>query len=199
MIAGGMVLAASGNEVEETIWVQLLVLVMLAAGVGVYTFVRKRTKQFEEQKDYPDYRRWSLSLQGLEKKIMNAKRTGIYSETIEREEDIEKGPVFESGAVVIAGDSRLTDEAAREKDLGGGMEMLEQDLLVRIVEQIEGQDECDVIMRKLSFGELVRRGQLGAAESKALKVYATNSGNLYSKDIQCQAMRELAERTGVLV
>jgi len=196
VIARGIILAASGNEAEESIWVQMLVLVILAAGVGVYGFVKKKVKQFDQQEDYSGYSRGALSLQSLEKKIMNAKRAGIYSETIER---IEKKPTLESGAAAIAAGNRLRDAAGRGKDLGSGMEMLEEDLLVRIVEEIEGADEYDVTMRKLSFNELVRREHLGAADSKALKVYAINRGNLYSKDIQCEAMKELAERTGPLV
>ena len=86
-----------------------------------------------------------------------------------------------------------------QADWDKSREMLEQDLLVRIVEQTEGTDQYDVMMRRLSFNELVRREQLGAADSRALKVYAVNRANLYGKDIQCQAMRELAERTGIRV
>jgi len=193
VIARGIILAASGNEAEESVWVQILVLVILAAGVGVYGFVKKRVKQFDR---WEGYSRRALSLQSLEKKIMNAKRAGIYSETIER---IEKEPTLESGAAAIAAGNRLTDAACRGKDLASGMEMLEEDLLVRLVEQTEGSDEYDVMMRKLSFNELVRREQLWAAESRAIKVYAINQGNLYGKDIQCEAMKELAERTSVRV
>ena len=36
---------------------------------------------------------------------------------------------------------------------------------------------------------------MGAVASVALKVYATNRDNLYDKDIQCEAMKELTERT----
>jgi len=52
-----------------------------------------------------------------------------------------------------------------------------------------------VTMRKLNFNELLRRDQLNEANSSALKVYAINQGNLYGKDIQCEAMKELTERT----
>ena len=199
VIAGGIILAVSGNEGEETIWVQLLVLIALAAGVGVYSFVRKRANQFGQQEDFLDYPGRAAGLLSLEKKLINARIADIYPETAEQETEIQKEPTPQSGAAAIAGGSRLRSAASRGKDLASGMEMLEQDLLVRIVEQTEGTDQYDVMMRRLSFNELVRREQLGAADSRALKVYAVNRANLYGKDIQCQAMRELAERTGIRV
>ena len=73
--------------------------------------------------------------------------------------------------------------------------MLEQDFLLSIVEKTKGDDKNDVMMRKLNFNELLRREQLSVIDSTALKVYALNQGGLYSKDIQCEAMRALAERT----
>ena len=39
------------------------------------------------------------------------------------------------------------------------------------------------------------REQLKAADSDAIKVYALNKDNLYGKDIQYEAMKELTERT----
>ena len=49
--------------------------------------------------------------------------------------------------------------------------------------------------REISFKELLHRGKLNQADSNVLKVYAVNKGNLYGKDIQCEAIKNLAERT----
>lgn len=83
----------------------------------------------------------------------------------------------------------------REKDLAGGMEILDLDFLLSIVENTKGNDKNDVTMRRLTFDELLRREQLDTIDSNALKVYAMNDGNLYGKIIQCEAMKMLTERT----
>jgi hypothetical protein len=82
-----------------------------------------------------------------------------------------------------------------DRDLGGGMEMLEMDFLLSVVENTKGEDKNDVTMRKLVFNELLRREQLDAIDSNALKVYTVDESRLYGKDIQCEAMKKLAERT----
>ena len=88
-------------------------------------------------------------------------------------------------------------DSAKEgnKDLQSGMEMLELDFLLSIVENTDGNDPNDVTMRKLNFYELLRRQQLNAIDSNALKVYAVNEHNLYDKTIQCRALNVLTERT----
>ncbi|MFA5252325.1 MAG: hypothetical protein WC454_07055 [Phycisphaerae bacterium] len=82
-----------------------------------------------------------------------------------------------------------------DKDLAGGMEILDLDFLLSIVENTEGNDKNDVAMRRLTFDELIRREQQDAIDSNALKVYAINEGELYGKVIQCEAMKVLTERT----
>ena len=94
-----------------------------------------------------------------------------------------------------SGDVQSKVDLGKERDLAGGMEMLEQDFLLGVVENTRGADKNDVMMRKLVFNELLRREQLDVADSNALKVYAINEGNLYGKDIQCEAMKKLTERT----
>lgn len=94
-----------------------------------------------------------------------------------------------------AGQGKPIDAPAGEKDLASGMEMLEPDFLLSVVENTRGDDKNDVTMRKLTFNELLRREQLGTVDSNALKVYAVNKGNLYGRDIQCEAMKKLAGRT----
>lgn len=83
----------------------------------------------------------------------------------------------------------------REKDLASGMEILDLDFLLSIVENTKGNDKNDVTMRRLTFDELLRREQMDTVDSNALKVYAMNDGNLYGKIIQCEAMKMLTERT----
>ena len=90
-------------------------------------------------------------------------------------------------------ENKLTTE--KNKDLRGGMDLLELDFLLSIVENTKGNDQNDVTMRKLNFNEVLRREKLSQIDSNALAVYAVNAGNLYSKDIQCEATKELARRT----
>ncbi len=92
-------------------------------------------------------------------------------------------------------DEQKRDELGSKRNLAGGLEMLEQDFLLSVVENTMGADRNDVMMRKLVFHEMLRREQLDAIDSNALKVYAINEGNLYGKDIQCEAMKKLSERT----
>ena len=97
----------------------------------------------------------------------------------------------------MVGEGKPKDELAREKDkdLASGMEILELDFLLGIIENTDGDDKNDVTMRRLNFNELFRREQLDTIDSSALKVYAKNEGNLYGKVIQCEAMKELTKRT----
>jgi len=96
-----------------------------------------------------------------------------------------------------AGQEKPKGESAKERarDLAGGMEILELDFLLSIVENTKGNDRNDVTMRKLNFNELLRREQLNEIDSNSLRVYAMDEGGLYGKDIQCEAMKELAIRT----
>jgi len=52
-----------------------------------------------------------------------------------------------------------------------------------------------VARRKLIFNELLRLQQQNQLASNALTVYEVDEGNLYGKDIQCEAMKELTKRT----
>ena len=80
----------------------------------------------------------------------------------------------------LGGRERPRGDASR--DLAGGMELLELDFLLGVIESTDGNDRNDVMMRKLSFNELLRREQLDTIDSNAMKVYAVNDGNLYGKD-----------------
>jgi hypothetical protein len=97
----------------------------------------------------------------------------------------------------ISGEENLKSGSSRsrEKDLAGGMEILDMDFLLSIVENTEGNEKNDVAMRRLTFDELLRREKQDTVDSNALKVYAMNEGGLYGKVIQCEAMKVLTERT----
>ncbi len=110
---------------------------------------------------------------------------------------VELRPSAKDASGDVAGQQKPKGESDREggRDLAGGMEMLELDFLLSVVENTKGDDKNDVMMRKLNFNELLRREQLNEIDSNALKVYVVDEGNLYGKDIQCQAMKELTVRT----
>ena len=199
---GQVILAASNSGGEDAFWTQMLVLVILASFVGIYGLVKTRAKQVgEREQDYTGGAGSAQTQPSWRNRVLRElkdKRIGVFSKAAQSKALIEE-PVFDFGAGDITSKEKPRSELGKErgKDLAGGMEMLEQDFLVGTVEKTKGDDKDDVMMRKLGFNELLRRGQLKAADSSALKVYAVNKGNLYGKDIQCEAMKELAERTGL--
>jgi hypothetical protein len=83
----------------------------------------------------------------------------------------------------------------KKRNLSGGMELLARNFLVGVVEQTNSPDQRDIEMRRLCFAELVRRGELWALASNALKIYTLDEGGFYGKIIRCEAMAELAGRT----
>ncbi len=146
-------LAARNSEGDDTIWVQMLVIVILAVFLGIFSLARARANKSKEE-----------------------------------------GPP--QSQQKFAGKTFKDLHTKREKDLHSGMELLELNFLLSVVENTNGDDdEKDVAIRKLNFKELLRRGKLNQADSNALKTYAINKGNLYGKDIQCEAIKRLAERT----
>ncbi len=50
-------------------------------------------------------------------------------------------------------------------------------------------------MRKLSIHELMRTTRINEVDSSVLKFYCLDEDSLYGREIQCEAMKELAERT----
>jgi hypothetical protein len=78
------------------------------------------------------------------------------------------------------------------------MELLTSDFLVEVVERTGSVEMRDVTMRNLCFNELVRRGELAALSSDALKTYTLDTEGVFDKSIRCQAMKELAYRTARL-
>lgn len=99
------------------------------------------------------------------------------------------------GTAEKAAESKGEMAKERAEDLHSGMELLEPDFLLGIIENTNSNDKNDVTMRKLTFNEMLRREKQSQIDSSSLKVYAMNQGNLYGKDIQCEAMKELSRRT----
>jgi hypothetical protein len=106
-----------------------------------------------------------------------------------------------SKVVELGGTQESTGEASMEKktragrNLAGGMDLLELDFLLGVVENTDGEDKNDVAMRKLTFNEVLRRNQQNEVDSASLSVYSVDEKELYGKDIQCAAMKELTRRT----
>ena len=109
---------------------------------------------------------------------------------------VEVRPTGKGPSAGAAGEGKPKEEMGKERDLAGGMEMLELDFLLGVIEDTKGDDKNDVAMRKLGFNELLRREQQKEIDSSVLTVYAVDESNLYSKTIQCEAMKELTKRTG---
>ncbi len=201
-----IILAVGGIDEENTFWIQMLVLVILVAVVGIVSLIKTRANRFKTQKQYqpegagrphrPQSRR-GRQIEALESlKELKDKCLGIFLKTAQPK-TITEGPMFDFEAADIASQGKQKNEIdkARRKDVASGMELLELDFLLRVVENTKGDNKKDVMMRKLVFNELLRREQLDAVDSDALNAYTINEGNLYNKDIQCGAMKELTERT----
>jgi hypothetical protein len=168
-MAWSTIIAARSGVGDDTIWMQILVLVILAVFVGIISIAKAKANKIKEEDPRQYKQKWAKpSLAGLVGKNFKVPHK-------KREKDEPSHPL---------------------RDLQSGMELLGDDFLLSIVEKTNGDDdEKDVAMRKLNFRELLRRGKLNQAGSNALKIYAINKGNLYDKDIQCEAIKALAERT----
>lgn len=83
----------------------------------------------------------------------------------------------------------------RGRDITSGMDLLDLDFMLDMVENVEASEPTDIQMRKLIFAEILRSERLHELDSAALKAYAVNEGGLFDKDVQCEAMKELTERT----
>jgi hypothetical protein len=176
------ILAARSGEGDDTFWIQMLVLVIVVAFISTFWLSRAKAKP---------------------------KRDGSAHKSKEHHEQPVQKPArfaglsrFGARLIAEAAAARPADKsfknliAKKDKDLQSGMEILELDFLLKVVESANGDnDEKDIAIRKLNFKELSRRGELGQIDSKALKNYALNKGNIYGKDIQCEAIQALAQRT----
>ncbi len=196
------ILAAGNGVGENTFWIQILVLLVLVAFWGLYSLAKNRPNKFRDRQQRlveetgPGRTKAGRQFRLLRKHIGWGK--GIARKTIQvGSRQVAQEAIGGFDNPDIAGQEKPRSEPAGQKvrDLRSGMELLELDFLLSVVENTSGDDGTDVIMRKFNFKELLRRGKLDQINSNALKVYAINQGNLYDKDIQCGAIRELAERT----
>jgi hypothetical protein len=94
-----------------------------------------------------------------------------------------------------SGEVTMEKKTRTGRNLAGGMDLLEMDFLLGVIENTDGDDKNDVAMRRLSFNEVLRRNQQSDIDSSSLSVYAVDEKDLYGKDIQCAAMKELTRRT----
>ncbi len=190
------VASAYSND-GETIWVTMLVLVVIAAGAGVWSFVKKKPGRIDEQQDDFAYyssspetglHQWKLPLQQQEAIETPEKHFAVTTST-KSSSDLET-------ALARTPISRKKGAADRKQpDQKGGMELLDLNFLLKAVSDTGHNSKADITMHKLIFKELIRREKLGEIESKVLKEYALNKGSLYSRDVQCEAIKELASRT----
>jgi len=190
-----IILAANNNTNEEgAFWIQLLVLIILGVVVGIGGLIKTRAKRLKTQEQHrPEssgrpYRQRSEQIRYVKDKYVEFFLKTAQPKTITKE------PMFDFKAVEAAS-GRKKIRKTEQKDLASGMEILELDFLLRLVEKTKGRNKKDVTMRKLVFNELIRREQVAAVDSKALNFYTINKGNIYQKNIQCAAMKALTERT----
>ena len=174
------ILAARNSEGDDTIWVQMLVIVILVVFLGIFSLAKAKANKFKGHDQHHRHGQIQPGLSAHRELLSSAPTVGP---------NVNEHKKFVGKAL-----KELARE--REKDLHSGMELLELNFLLSIVENTNGgDDEKDVIIRKLNFKELLRRGKLNQTDSNVLKIYAINTGNLYGKDIQCEAIKNLAERT----
>ena len=136
------------------------------------------TREMDQYEEYDDY-----EVKEMETNT-NKKPQGRYADSVR---DIR--PARKDAA------SRKNLARKNGRDMHSGMELLDLAFLLSIVESVDNDEKTEVAMRKLCFNELVRTGQRTEIDSKALKIYAIDLEGLYGKDIQCQSLQELAERT----
>jgi hypothetical protein len=202
---------AAGDS-EEGFWVQLLIIVILAAGAGIYSIVKTRVKgQFKG-----GFQELYSRLSGAVKSAVVRKPVGLiqsgrpgtsgvtgHPDSIipvasQTTLPIIKGRPFFANATPERDASRKgwpSPLRRKGRDLRSGMELLASDFLARVVERTGEVSRQDIEMRRLCFEELIRRGELAALSSDALKVYILDDNGHFGKSIRCDAMKELSSRT----
>ncbi len=189
-----MFLAAGDNE--STFWIQLLVVVILAVSWGLYSLVKTRTRRQAGQRRY-----YTVSKGLLERMrgLAEVARAEISRRIENLARKIPSREAANNAALELADDIPVKPSvkaSRKRRDLIGGMELLGRDFLVGIVEQTGVTDRQIIEMQKICFNELLRRVELWSVASNALKVYTLDEGGFYGKIIRCEAMKELAARTG---
>ena len=195
-------LAAGNGTGEGIFWIQILVLLVVAVCWGLYSLAKNKTKKFNNQRQGPFEKAGSHHAKADRKLYKQVGRlkdvVGKYAAKAKGVQvDMPQAAMDDFDNPEIAGQEKPTSKRARRKvrDLHSGMELLELDFMLSVVENTNGDEEKDVVMRKFNFNELIRRDKVDQVGSDVLKIYAINRGNLYGKDIQCGAVKELAKRS----
>jgi len=202
------ILAAGPSDGEDTVWMQMLVLVILVASLGLYAFIKNRPYNRKDngqdlEEVGPGYTK--SSWQSLRpRKNISQRKDVTHQKYPAKIQDVRphiakvpKSTIFSFVNSATTGQQKAHNKSVGKgtRDTNSGMELLELDLLLHIVHNTKGRDKKDITMRKLAFNELLRRENQNCIDGGALAVYAVNKGRLYDKTIQCEAMRELTERT----
>jgi hypothetical protein len=184
-------LASADGGGEETFWTTILVVVLLSSGIGLWSLVKKKTKQDNQHEENSEFRltgRFVLP-DGWRKKIK------FQAESPDKNISVEPAQTVQ---FPIRSSQKADTSKRRSKrlaDLQGGLELLDLPFLTAIVANTDSRQYLDIEMRKIAFKELDRRGQLSTIEGSALKVYAKNQEKMFDKTIQCRAISELSSRT----
>jgi hypothetical protein len=186
-----IILAAGSTDEESTFWIRMLMLAVLLAVFGIGGLIKTRAKKFKAQKQHlPNGKSRTYNQRDEQIRAVKDKYIEFFLKTAPTKK-ITKEPMFDFETA----EKVNSEEHKEDRNVSSGMEILDLDFLVKIVENTKGRNKKDVMMRKLVFDELLRREQVGAVDSKALNIYTMNKSKLYSKKIQCGAMKALAERT----
>jgi hypothetical protein len=190
---------ASMDEEGSTFWAQILILVLLASFWGIYNLVKKKQKAFTDygEQDSGGYAKVRHRFAPIHRLVELYKDIAPkFTKFTKPEFDgVHVRSYFDKLEAAVSYEKNSKPLAKNKKDLASGMEILDMDFLLNVVENIEGNDSKDITMRQLCFDELMRRVRLNCVNSQVLKVYAVNPDNTYGKDMQCEAMQELAVRT----
>ena len=194
-------LAASDGE--EAFWAQLLMIVMLAAGGGIYAFIKTRPKSRRSKRGPISIHRNILD-NGIERVSRLIKTAGrrISLKRPAPQQSPGEYPVinqmpeinYQTPAIV----ETVVKSGAKRRNLKSGMELLTGGFLVKIIESrfAGAAAGLDIEMQKMCFAEMKRRNELEAVSSEALKTYIIDEAGHFGKTIQRQAMEELFRRTG---
>lgn len=195
---------ALGSDSEDMVWITVLVFAIFGAGVAIWSFVKKKPRIFENEDDYsyypqsssPEHQKWSWQT----KTKTTFPEGNSFFKTVPPIEHTAGQPVVVSQAALepkVAHKPQRTQSSRKNAYLKGGLELLETNFLLNIVNDTKPDDKTDATIRKICFQELMRREQLYHINSNSLKVYSLNKNKLYGKKIQCAALQQLALRTGI--
>lgn len=110
------------------------------------------------------------------------------------------GPAARVGVIGKEGETSakpadVAPRVKRNRDTQSGMEILDLDFLLSVIENTDATTENDITMRRLGFNELIRTNRVNEIDSSSLKVYAMDEHGWFTKDIQCESFKELTNRT----